>query len=282
MSSAEHSAPAATSVQPRPAELREQLETARRQLIENYKMAALGRLLAGIVHEINSPIGSILSNNQVILRSLELLQEAVRDSQERGQPPPAKALEILETLSGLASVDKIACARISSVIRGLKSFSRVDDSELQKVDLHEVLSDALRLTSCEFRRRIAIAVDFAELPPVECHPQMMNQVFVNILVNAAQAIQQEGTISVSTRLEDGWVHIAITDSGCGIRPQDRPKIFTPGFSTKPIGIGTGLGLSICKQIVEQSHGGSLGFDSEPGAGTTFHIRIPLHHKKSAE
>jgi signal transduction histidine kinase len=111
---------------------------------------------------------------------------------------------------------------------------------------------------------------------------MMNQVFVNILVNAAQAIQQEGTISVSTRLEDGWVHIAITDSGCGIRPQDRPKIFTPGFSTKPIGIGTGLGLSICKQIVEQSHGGSLGFDSEPGAGTTFHIRIPLHHKKSAE
>ena len=263
-------------------ELRQELETARQQLLDNYKMASLGRLLAGIVHEINSPIGSILSNNQVMVRSLELLREALREAQSSSAPPTPKAIEIVETLAGLASVDKIACARISSVIHGLKTFSRVDDAELRKVDLHEVLSDALRLTGCEFRSRIAVDVDFGELPAVECHPQLMNQVFVNILINASQAICQEGKVTVSTRVEDGWVHIAISDTGCGIRPQDRSKIFTPGFSTKPLGIGTGLGLSMCKQIVEESHRGTLEFDSEAGLGTTFHIRIPVEQKNRAE
>ncbi|HEX9637078.1 MAG TPA: ATP-binding protein [Acidobacteriota bacterium] len=269
-----------TAAEPSAAELRRELETSRRQLLENYKMASLGRLLAGIVHEINSPIGSILSNNQVSVRSLELLQDALREAQASGSAPSDKALDIVETLSGLASVDKIACARIASVIRGLKTFSRVDDSELRKVDIHEVLSDALRLTGCEFRRRIAVEVDFAELPEVECHPQLMNQVFVNLLINAAQAICGEGKVAVSTRLEDGWAHIAISDTGCGIKPEDQAKIFTQGFSTKPLGIGTGLGLSICKQIVEESHRGRLEFDSEPEVGTTFHIRIPVLQEKN--
>jgi two-component system NtrC family sensor kinase len=248
------------------------------QLSEEYKMASIGRLLAGIVHEINSPIGSILSNNQVILRALERVQEALAG----GDPASlAKAKGLVETCRSLAAIDKIACERISEVIRGLKTFARVESSELRKVDLNEQIRNTLKLTQGEFRNRITVETDWGELPPVECHASMLSQVFLNLLVNAGQAIEGPGKITVRTRREDGWVHISISDTGHGIRLEDRPKIFAGGFTTKPVGVGTGLGLSISKQIVEETHGGSLDFESEVGVGTTFHIRIPTEQGKPA-
>jgi two-component system NtrC family sensor kinase len=258
--------------------VRAELETATRQLIEAHKMASLGRLLAGIVHEINTPIGSILSNNEVILRSLDLLKKALSD----GQPAQMeRAKDIVETCRTLASVDKIACERISAVIRGLKTFARVDRGDLRKVDLNENLRNTLKLTQGEFRRRVVVETDLGELPEVECHPQMLNQVFLNILVNAGQAIEGEGKIMVRSRHEGDSVHILIGDTGHGIKPEDRAKVFAAGFTTKAEGIGTGLGLSISKQIVEETHGGSLDFESEPGTGTTFHIRIPVEQARKA-
>jgi len=247
------------------------------QVTEEHKMASIGRLLAGIVHEINTPIGSIVSNNQVIMRALEMVKEALAD------PKPAsldKASGIVDTCVSLVSVDKIACERILEVIRGLKTFARVDSSELRKTDLNEQIRNTLKLTHGEFRRRIQVETDLGEIPPVECYPHMLNQVFLNILVNAGQAIEGEGKIAVRTRRDGDFVEVSISDTGGGIRPEDRNKIFAGGFTTKEVGIGTGLGLSISKKIVEETHDGSLDFESEVGRGTTFRVRLPIRQVKS--
>jgi signal transduction histidine kinase len=140
----------------------------------------------------------------------------------------------------------------------------------------------LKLTQGQFRGRITVETDFGELPPVECWAGMLGQVFLNILVNAGQAIDGPGRITVRTRAEGGTVHIAIADTGRGIQPEDRPKIFAGGFTTKAVGVGTGLGLSLSKKIVEETHCGSIDFESEAGVGTTFHIRIPVEQKPTAD
>ena len=259
-------------------ELRAELASLTAQLAEEHKMASIGRLVASIVHEINSPIGSILSNNQVFMRSLEKLRQLLSDPQGA---PPEKAKAMVETCLSLAAVDKIACERIVDVGRGLKTFARADESELRKVDLNEQLENTLKLTHGEFRRRITVEKDFGEIPSVECHANMLNQVFLNILVNAGQAIEGHGKIGVRTRREGDCVHVAISDTGHGIKPEDRAKIFAGGFTTKPVGVGTGLGLALSKKIVEETHRGSLDFESEPGKGTTFHIRIPIEQTGKA-
>jgi signal transduction histidine kinase len=245
---------------------------------ELHQMAAIGRLLAGIVHEINTPIGSIFSNNEVMIRSLEVLNELL----ENPRPETIeRARHTLATCSALAAVDRIACERIRSVIRGLKTFARTDGGEPHKVDLNEHLRDTLKLTQAEFRRRVLVETDFGDLPAVECYPQMLNQVFLNLVVNAGQAIDGEGRIEVRTRAEGGTVHITIADNGRGMTPEQMAHAFEPGFTTKPVGVGTGMGLAIAKEIVEERHGGTIGVRSKPGAGTTFEIRIPVRQTRSA-
>jgi signal transduction histidine kinase len=246
---------------------------------ELHQMASIGRLLAGIVHEINTPIGSIFSNNEVTARSLAMLDSLLADG---GPESLEKARRIVATCCSLAAVDRIACERIRSVIGGLKSFARVDCGEPRRVDLNQQLRDTVKLTRAEFRKRVTVVEDLGELPEVECFPQMLNQVFLNLLVNAGQAIEGEGTITVSTRLEGGMVHIAIADTGRGMTPEQQRKAFEAGFTTKAVGEGTGLGLSISREIVVDRHGGSIDFESEPGVGTTFHIRIPLRQTRSVE
>jgi two-component system, NtrC family, sensor kinase len=245
---------------------------------ELHQMAAVGRLLAGIVHEINTPLGSIFSNNEVMLRSLEMLGPLLAE----GTPEALeRAGKLAATCRSLGMVDRIACERIRSVIRGLKTLSRLDGPEPRRVDLNLHLLDTLKLAQAEFRGRIAVETDLGELPEVECYPQMLNQVFLNLLVNAGQAIEGQGRIVIRTRLEGPVVHISIADSGRGMTPEAKARAFEPGFTTKPVGEGTGLGLPISREIVEEKHGGTLDFESQPGAGTTFHIRIPVQHRRSA-
>lgn len=252
-------------------QLQKELETARQRLTESYKLIAIGRLLAGIIHEIKTPIGSILSNNDTMQRSLEKVKSTLAKD---GTAPP-RVIEIIETLISLAAVDKIACERISAVVHSLKTFARVEEGDLRKADIHDILVNTIKLTACEFRRRVQVETVFGDLPEIECHPQLLDQVFLNLLVNAAQAIEGEGTVTVRTEREGEWAHISIQDSGHGIREEDRRRIFTTGFSTKPLGIGTGLGLSIARDIVVNKHGGTIDFESEPGKGTTFHVRLPI-------
>jgi two-component system NtrC family sensor kinase len=251
-------------------ELWAQLEEASHKLEEAHKMAALGRLTAGVAHEINTPVGSILSNNEVILRSLEALKKFLPEG-----PGSERAQKIVATLANLASVDKIACERILAVVRSVKTFARVDEGDRRKIDLNELLKDTLKLASCEYRRRIELVTDFGDLPPIECHPQLLYQAFLNVVVNGAQAIEGEGKITVTTRLEDSMIHVAIADSGRGIKPENREKLFASGFTTKAVGVGTGLGLKITREIVVDVHGGTIDFESTLGAGTTFHVRLPL-------
>jgi signal transduction histidine kinase len=259
--------------------LRAELECAHANLADAHKMASLGRLSAGIVHEINTPIGSIFSNNEVIARSLEKLKSLLEAARNAGHPPPDRSMELIDTIMSLSAVDKIACERIAAIVRSLKTFSRVDEGDIRKVDIHDMLRNTLKLTSTVLRRRIAIEQDFGDVPELECYPGLLNQVFLNLIVNAGQAIEGEGKITVRTRAEPGCVHVSISDTGRGIRREDRGKIFTRGFTTKPIGEGAGIGLAISREIVVDTHGGSIDFESEPGEGTTFHVRLPYEQPR---
>lgn len=259
--------------------LEQQLEIANRKLVEAHRLASLGRLSAGIVHEINTPVGSILSNNEVILRSLDRIKKSLSEAQAAGAPPPPKALEMLDIVTGLATVDKLACERISAVVRSLKTFARVSDCDRLKIDVNELVQHTIKLSGTVYRRRVAFVSDPGDLPKVECFPSLLAQVLLNLVVNAAQAIEGEGTVTVRTRLEGDSVHISVADTGRGIRPEDRSRIFQAGYTTKPIGEGTGIGLALSREIVEDTHGGSIGFESEPGKGSTFHVRIPTTRKR---
>ncbi|MEJ7605207.1 MAG: ATP-binding protein [Bryobacteraceae bacterium] len=263
-------------------ELSEELELSHRRLAEAHKMASLGRLAAGIVHEINTPIGSILSNNETIRRSIDGIKKLVAAAQTEQQPPPARVTALLDILVSLTDIDKIACERIYAVIRSLKTFARVNESDLRKVDIHEILLNTIKLSGCVFRQRVTVVTDFGELPEVECYPGLLNQVFLNLVVNAAQAIEEDGTITVKTNVEGEHVHIAIADTGSGIPVEVRPRIFAAGFTTKPIGEGTGLGLTITREIVEDTHGGKISFDTELKVGTTFHVWIPIQQPRKQE
>jgi two-component system NtrC family sensor kinase len=260
-----------------------ELELTLRKLAEAHKMASLGRLSAGIVHEINTPIGSILSNNETIRRSIANLKKLLTTASEQQQPPPPKASAILDTLASLTDIDKLACERIYAVIRSLKTFARVTESDIRTLNIHEILLNTIKLSGCVFRRRINVVTDFSDdVPEIECYPGLLNQVFLNLVVNAAQAIPNDGTITVRTRLEGEDVHISVTDTGTGIPPEVREKVFSAGFSTKAIGEGSGLGLTITREIIEDTHGGKISFETEMGVGTTFHVYIPIRQPRSQE
>lgn len=243
-------------------------------MADRERMATLGALMAGVIHEINNPIGSIVSNNEVTLKALESLKQRLTAARDKGEPPPAKVLDLVDTLASLAAVDKIACERISGVVRSLKTFARADDSEFRLISLNNLIRDTLRLIDCQYKRRIQLVLDLGDLPDVHCAPQMMSQVFLNLAVNAAQAIDGDGVITVrSRRLPEGEIEISVHDTGGGIPVENRSRIFQTGFTTKDLGVGSGLGLALCRQIVEEHHGGRIWFESEPGQGTTFFVRI---------
>lgn len=245
---------------------------------ELHQMASLGRLLAKIVHEINTPMAAIFSNNDVLMRSLANLDALLAE----GTPESlGKARRVIAGCMDLTAVDKIACERIRAVISGLKTFARLDTDEPRKIDLNQHLRDTIKLTQAEFRGRINVETDFGELPVIEGYPQMLGQVFLNLLVNAGQAIEGEGKIRVATGMEQGMAHVTVTDTGRGMTQEQQARAFEAGYTTKPIGEGTGLGLSIAREIIEEKHGGSIRFESQPGVGTTFHIMLPVHQRRSS-
>jgi len=253
----------------------EELELAKRKLAETYKLASLGRLLAMVTHEINNPLGSLVSNNEVYQRSFALVLRLLGEASASSSPPPQKALDVLNSVAGLAAVDKIACERMAAIVRSVRSFCRTDDRELRRIEPHQVLEESLKLAAVLFRNRIGVERDYGALPEIECYPYLLGQVFLNLLVNAGQAISGEGRVTVRTRREGDQVHFAISDTGKGIRPEDASRVFQFGFTTKTADEGTGLGLSISRDIVVSVHRGAIDFESEPGAGTTFHVRIPI-------
>ena len=245
---------------------------------ELHQMATLGRLSIAIAHEINSPIGSVLSNNGVLRRSLERLKELVA---RRESAALDQAAQVIDTCRQLADIDRVACERVRNLIRGMKTFARLDDGEARLTDINKELEETVSLAACQFRHGITCNLQLSELPKVVVHPQLLNQVFLNLLVNSAQAIGSEGQITVRTELEPGQIHIAFRDTGSGMTPQQKARVFQQGFTTKAPGEGSGLGLAMSREIIEDQHRGSLTFESEASVGTTFHVRLPLTKEHSA-
>lgn len=255
--------------------LNENLEEAMRelqdtqvQLVQSEKMASIGQLTAGVAHEINTPLGAINSNTSIIEMVTQFLKSTIniKDNEKPGQ--------LIEKLEKANSTNKLACERIIHIVRNLKNFSRLDQSEFQEACLHEGIESVLLLSHNELKHRIKVHKEFGNIPLVQCFPNQLNQVFMNIIVNAAQAIQEEGDIWIKTWEEDEKVFIQIRDNGAGISKENLKRIFDPGFTTKGVGVGTGLGLSICYKII-QNHHGKITVESTLGEGTTFTILIPV-------
>ena len=226
------------------------------QLINSEKMASLGQLIAGVAHEINTPVASIKSNNTIVSKLLRQITDP----------------ELAGMLQELNEIDKEAIARISNIVTSLKKFVRLDEAELQEADINKELDLTLDLIRHETKNRIKIIKNYGEIPAVKCFPNMLNQVFMNILVNACQAIDGGGTITITTEYKDKKLVVKIKDTGRGIPANLLDKIFTAGYTTKGAGVGTGLGLAICNKIIEK-HEGEISVNSEVGKGSEFVITI---------
>jgi signal transduction histidine kinase len=241
-----------------------ELRETQAQLVQSEKMAALGSLVAGIAHEINTPLGAVSSNTDLLNRGLKKLGPLAGDA---GQG-------LMEKLEELAGINTEACRRISTIVGNLRNFARLDEAEWKAADLREGLESTLVLTRHLHKDRIQIIKEFGEVPLVECHPGQINQVFMNLLVNAIQAIEGNGKIWLRVQREGEAARVEVQDTGCGIPEANLAKIFDPGFTTKGVGVGTGLGLAICQRIV-QAHGGRIDVASQVGGGTKFTMKLPI-------
>ena len=236
------------------------------QFIQADKMAALGLLVAGVAHEINTPMGAIHSNNDNMRRAVAKIRKLLG-------PQEREVERLFDIVDEVCRNNEAATERIMKIVQSLKNFARLDEAERKEVDIHEGIESTLTLVQHQLKNRIRVEKQFADLPEIQCHPIQLNQVFMNILVNAAHAIPDQGTITIKTLKEGGNVKVVIGDTGVGIPQEHLSKIFDPGFTTKGVGLGTGLGLSICYKIV-QDHNGKIEVESS-SAGTIFTITLPI-------
>ncbi|SON76965.1 Two-component system sensor histidine kinase [Xanthomonas phaseoli pv. phaseoli] len=284
-------------LQQRHAELRQaylRLNGAQDKLLQSEKMASIGQLAAGVAHEINNPIGYVHSNLgslQEYLRSLFTLIEAYERALQA--PDPKALIPEIDEIRNRADIDFISrdlpqlmaesregIERVTRIVRDLKDFSYSDRSESWKmVDLHAGLESTINIIWNELKYKVTLERNYAELPLVECLPSELNQVYMNMLLNAGQAIVERGTITVTTgRDEAENVWIQFQDSGAGIAPDLLQRIFDPFFTTKPVGSGTGLGLSISYGIINKHHG-RIDVESTPGQGASFRITLPIRQPR---
>jgi len=241
-----------------------ELKSTETQLVHTEKMASLGRLVAGVAHEINNPVSFIASNVTPLRRRLS--QAAARS--------PGPAQKALREAEEITDVMARGAERTAAIVKDLRTFSRLGEATRKPADLHEGIETSLRLLAPRWRDRITINRDFGDLPLVECDPGALNQVFMNVLANACDAIPGTGNVWITTRAADHRVTVELRDDGPGIPPAVLPRIFDPFFTTKDVGQGTGLGLAISHGVVV-AHGGTITAESPPGAGTTFRIALPL-------
>ncbi len=271
------------------------LQKTQMQLVQTEKMSSLGQLVAGVAHEINNPVSFIYGNVNPANRYALSLINLLKRYQTHYPDPPVEIADELEDLDFefitddllklLASM-KIGAERIRQIVASLRTFSRKDEADKKSVDIHLGIESTLmilahRLKAQPHRAEIKVTKDYGDLPLVGCYAGQLNQVFMNVLSNAIDAVDsvKSPQLSVATALKGDQVTITIQDNGPGMREKVRSQIFNPFFTTKPIGQGTGMGLSISYQIVTERHGGSLQAASAPNKGTLFTIQIPLHQPK---
>ncbi|MEW6327235.1 MAG: ATP-binding protein [Thermodesulfobacteriota bacterium] len=279
-----------------------ELKEAQSSLLQSEKMASIGQLAAGVAHEINNPVGFINSNlnsleeyrrdlSEIIQAYLELEQLIASNPMVAADKNLTNNLEtirglkdkmdldfILNDLDKIIEESKEGTERIRKIVQDLKDFSHVDQAELRYADINKGLESTLNIVWNEIKYKATVTKEYGDIPEVCCYPQQVNQVFMNILVNAAQAIKEKGEIKITTAALNGdrpMIEIRISDTGEGIPKENLGRIFNPFFTTKPVGKGTGLGLSMAYNIVKK-HDGQIEVESEEGKGTTFIIRLPVH------
>ncbi len=267
------------------------------QILQQEKMASIGVLAAGIAHEINNPVGYINSNLEVLqdnvkdivsyIKKLEDIFPTLLQSEREEESIQALARELKETRSEMRMEDvfqdigeiiqesKQGLDRIKRIIIDLKKFSHTDENKVEWADINQELESTLNIVANELKYKAKLVKELGTLPPLECFPHQLNQVFMNILVNAVQAIEEQGTIYIQTFLKEDSIYVVIRDTGSGIAAENLQKIFDPFFTTKAVGKGTGLGLYIAYGIIEK-HQGKISVQSGIGKGTTFTIQLPIH------
>ncbi len=262
-------------------ELNIELSETREQLVQSEKLASIGQLAAGVAHEINNPIGFVNSNLGTLSRyfgDLKAVIDAYRsgDAGRIATAVEAADLEfLLDDARDLLDESLDGLGRVKKIVQDLRDFSRVDRGGREPTDLNAALASTLRVAAGQLGAGTEIVTEFGELPPVVCDAARINQVFLNLLLNAAQAIAGQGRITVRSGRDDDGVWVSVEDTGCGIAPEIRDHIFEPFFTTRPVGQGTWLGLSTCHDIVVKEHGGRIDVDSQPGRGSVFRVRLPL-------
>jgi two-component system, NtrC family, sensor kinase len=268
--------------------LLKKVEEAQSQLLQSEKMAAIGQLAAGVAHEINNPIGFVNSNLGTlrgyterllkVISAYEQCQSKVKDM-PMDEVTAARAeadLDFLkEDVISLLNESEDGLDRVKKIVQNLKEFSHVDESEWQEADLNNGMESTLNVVWNELKYKAEVVREYGGLPPVRCIPAQINQVMMNLLVNAAQAIENRGTITVRSGFDGPTAWLEVEDTGKGIPPEIQKRIFEPFFTTKPVGKGTGLGLSVSYDIIVKRHGGQFEVKSEPNKGSTFRICLPI-------
>lgn len=262
------------------------------QMIQSEKMASIGQLAAGIAHEINNPVGFVSSNLNTLggyIDDLKAMIAAYRSllGQAASSRVPLEGIDraldqeaelgidfILEDLPQLVRESREGLDRIRKIVIDLKDFAHPGEDTLKLADLNQNIDSTLNIVWNEIKYKAVVCKDYGDLPEVNCYPQQLNQVFMNLLVNAAQAISEKGEIHIATRTEADMVTVTISDTGCGIPPEHIHRIFDPFFTTKEVGKGTGLGLNVAYNVIRK-HNGTIAVESSPGKGTTFTIRLPV-------
>jgi two-component system NtrC family sensor kinase len=271
-----------------------ELKAAQSHLLQQEKMASIGQLAAGVAHEINNPTGFIMSNLGSLQKYADRLSEFIAAQSEALEESSApveggngnllarikelrKSLKIdyiMEDTKSLIRESIDGTERIKRIVQDLKSFSHAGDSELKMADINTGLESTINIVWNELKYKATVKKEYGDIPKTQCNPGQLNQVFMNMLVNAAHAIEKQGEIIVRTWHEDGQICVSISDTGCGIPEDKLGRIFEPFFTTKEVGKGTGLGLSIAYDIVKK-HNGEIKVESEAGRGSTFTIKTPV-------
>jgi len=259
----------------------ETIKTAERQLYQAEKLASVGQLAAGMAHEINNPLGFIRSNLNsavVYVHRMVLLKETIDSGDACRIMSAWKQADmdfVLEDFAGLLQESISGVDRVARIVADLKEFSNIDRIEKVRVDVNDIVRVVCNIERSQFGDAVGLELDLGELPPLLCQPGHMNQLLLNLLVNARQAIGSgHGVIRIETALAGQDIQIRVSDTGCGIPPGNLPRIFDPFFTTRDVGKGAGLGLAVCRDIVH-THGGRIDVESRIGEGTTFTVYLPV-------